>query len=47
MKYAIVKCINGNFSIHAEGNKALDYIAFLVAKVDSLEKRISELEKGE
>ena len=31
----------------AEGNKALDYIAFLVAKVDSLEKRISELEKGE
>lgn len=31
----------------AEGNKVLDYIAFLVAKVDSLEKRISELEKGE
>ena len=29
----------------AEGNKALDYIAFLVAKVDSLEKRIAELEK--
>ncbi len=31
----------------AEGNKTLDYIAFLVAKIDSLEKRISELEKGE
>lgn len=29
----------------AEGNKVLDYIAFLVAKVDSLEKRIAELEK--
>jgi hypothetical protein len=29
----------------AEGHKALDYIAFLVAKVDSLEKRIAELEK--
>lgn len=29
----------------AEGNKVLDYIAFLVAKVDSLEKRLSELEK--
>jgi hypothetical protein len=28
----------------AEGNKVLDYIAFLVAKVDSLEKRIAELE---
>lgn len=28
----------------AEGNKALDYIAFLVAKVDSLEKRLAELE---
>lgn len=31
----------------AEGHKTLDYIAFLVAKIDSLEKRISELEKGE
>ena len=29
----------------AEGNKVLDYIAFLVAKVDSLEKRLAELEK--
>ena len=29
----------------AEGHKVLDYIAFLVAKVDSLEKRIAELEK--
>ena len=28
----------------AEGNKVLDYIAFLVAKVDSLEKRLAELE---
>ncbi len=28
----------------AEGNKVLDYIAFLVAKIDSLEKRIAELE---
>lgn len=24
MKYAIVKCINGNFSIHAEGFTSLD-----------------------
>ena len=29
----------------AEGNKVLDYIAFLVAKIDSLEKRLAELEK--
>lgn len=29
----------------AEGNKVLDYIAFLVAKVNSLEKRLAELEK--
>ena len=29
----------------AEGHKVLDYIAFLVAKVDSLEKRLAELEK--
>jgi hypothetical protein len=29
----------------AEGNKVLDYIAFLVAKVDSLEKRLAELEE--
>lgn len=29
----------------AEGHKVLDYIAFLVAKVDSLEKRIADLEK--
>lgn len=29
----------------AEGNKTLDYIAFLVAKIDNLEKRIAELEK--
>lgn len=28
----------------AEGNKVLDYIAFLVAKVNSLEKRLAELE---
>ena len=30
----------------AEGNKVLDYIAFLVAKIDSLEKRLAELEKN-
>lgn len=29
----------------AEGHKTLDYIAFLVAKIDSLEKRLAELEK--
>jgi len=28
----------------SEGNKVLDYIAFLVAKVDSLERRLAELE---
>lgn len=28
----------------AEGNKVLDYIAFLVAKIDNLEKRLRDLE---
>jgi hypothetical protein len=29
------------------GYKSLDYIGFLVAKVDSLEKRVAELEAKE